>query len=109
MSGEGACLGVKHSRPRARVASKPTPATQTILCYCEGLGFLSFSSFALFLFWGDLRFTYLSGSWRSEAFRKNDQFKYVRVWRGLRLGVASALFGPSAWQGLLGPSNFSFE
>ena len=39
----------------------------------------------------------------------NDQFKQVRVWLRLRLGVASALFGLAAWQGLLGPSSFSFE
>ena len=53
MSGEGARWGVKHPGPRARVASKPTPATQTILLY-QGLGFLSLFSFALFLFGGDL-------------------------------------------------------
>ena len=33
-----------------------------------------------------------------------DQFKQVRVW--LRLGAASAHFGPAAWQGLLGLPSF---
>ena len=36
----------------------------------------------------------------------NDQFQCVGVWLRLRLGVASALFRPAAWQGLLGPSSF---
>ena len=47
MSGEVARSGVKHPGPRARVACKPTPATQTRLY--QGLGFLSVFSFALFL------------------------------------------------------------
>ena len=50
MSGEGPRSGVKHPGPRTRVASKPTPATQTILC--EGLGFLDLFISALVLFLG---------------------------------------------------------
>ena len=77
MSGEGARSGVKHPGPRARVARQPTPATLTILY--EGLGFMEFTFLC-----SDACF---------------DVFKVALLGFKLGLGVASALFGPSACQG----------
>ena len=51
MSGEGARSGVMHPGPRARVASKPIPATQTILYWGLGCCFLIFFCIVSILGW----------------------------------------------------------
>ena len=95
MPGEVARSGVKHPGPRARVAPKPTPATRTILYW--GLVFLAYFLLHLEI----LEFLMFLAS---TPVGNYPLFKQVRVWVRLRLGVASALVGPLAWQGLSGPS-----
>ena len=58
--------------------TSPVDLIPVVLVRCKRSMILSVFSFALFLFWCDLRFTYLSGSWPPFwllAFRKNDQFR----------------------------------